>query len=516
MRMINRVVSIDFGTSTSVVCYCDYMDGKPGTVEYIIFNGHKYVPTLILNSGTIKNKQGNEKHCDEQYGWDAANANSFYALLESNFKMDLISGDIKKRKRAEELTQKFFSYLFQAYKHGNTIRKDKELDSVITYITYPGKFSQSAQDFLMQCAGNVGFENVKLLDEASAAINYALMHDTEETKNFFSRHKNSKLKVMLIDMGAGTTDIAIFEYDTNNQHNCRSISFYPKDGTRNFGGREIDVKLCEFYKQKIGTKITEMLGGGDVIFGEKILLSDVKYFKEQQLSGKYLAQNQLCDEVPGRLSTMVWQLSDATVTNIDRKLFEELLKDYLPQFTQLINGALTEAALPGNCIDLVLLTGGHSQWYFVKDFLCNRTNLIIKENAILSFPEPHLVVAGGAAASYKEPKPDYVPPEVIADNVGKNEKTVKNESKPKNRYESQYREFKLCSSDCFFNWGGCSTKGYQCTSYCECDTVCAAFNSENCEYDKLRCENDVPCNYCYDCYYDSCECDSVWCDREYG
>ncbi len=198
--MINRVIGVDFGTSTSVVCYCDYTDGKPGAVEYILFGGHKHSPTLILRDGTVKNKQGVEKHCEEQYGWNAENSNSFYTLLESNFKMDLISADAVKREKAEGLTRKFFAYLFQAYQSGNTVRKGQEPDSVITYITYPGKFPPPVQEFLAGCAKAAGFENVSLLAEACAAMSYAQTHDTEATKKFFDSHQNKALKVMLIDM----------------------------------------------------------------------------------------------------------------------------------------------------------------------------------------------------------------------------------------------------------------------------------------------------------------------------
>lgn len=507
--MTSRVIGVDFGTSTSVVCYCDYTDGKPGAVEYITFNGHKHTPTLILRDGTIKNKQGVEKHCSEQYGWDAASFNSFYALLESNFKMDLVGADAGKRRKAEELTKKFFTYLFQAYKQGSVVQKGQEPDSVITYITYPGKFPKSVQDFLLKCAKDAGFPNAAPLDEACAAMSYVLTHDTEDTRKFFNSHKNTKLKVMLIDMGAGTTDIAIFEYDTGGHDGYKPVSFYPKDGSKNFGGKEIDSMLCGFYLQKIGADITKILGQGDNVLGEKILSNDIKDFKEQQLSLKYLKQNLLCDEVPGRLSTLVWQMQNPAVTNIDRKIFEELLADYLPQFSQLINGALSEARLSGSEIDLVLLTGGHSQWYFVKDYLCNKTRLNINKGAVLGFPEPHLVVADGAAVSYKPSKSHYVSPKSTAG------KTVK-EAKKQNRYESQYRDFVLCSSDCFFNLGGCDTKGYLCSTHCECDTVCAEYNSNNCEYDSLHCQKDIPCSDCYDCRSDSCECDSIWCDREYG
>ena len=74
----------------------------------------------------------------------------------------------------------------------------------------------------------------------------------------------------------------------------------------------------------------------------------------------------------GDLENIVDELDEEPDTDLNRSSFEALLKDYLPQFPELVKGALEKAKLPASDIDLVLLTGGHSQWYFVQAMLSGK------------------------------------------------------------------------------------------------------------------------------------------------
>lgn len=58
--------------------------------------------------------------------------------------------------------------------------------------------------------------------------------------------------------------------------------------------------------------------------------------------------------------------------DIDRKRFEALLKNYLPEFPVLIDGAIKNAGIRKEEIDIVMLTRGHSNWYFVRDMLLGK------------------------------------------------------------------------------------------------------------------------------------------------
>ena len=407
---MNEQIGIDFGTTTSAVCRCTYeTDRTQGVQEYVPFNGELYDRTAVLLTGTLTNGFGETVlNKEEKFGWDAWQATGKYPLLESGFKMDLLSEDSRKRDKAMQLTKKYFCHLYRKYSENRVRKKGIPPKKVTTVVTYPTKFPEELQLFLKKTVEEAGFVNVHLINEAQAAMQYALSFDSEETAGCFQNNKKRVLKIMLIDMGAGTTDIAVFEYDTMDPSCFTPIAFYPKQGGYNFGGSEIDNTLYEHYVSKLGADYPKSYSdNGDAVLGERLLREDIKQHKEQRFSA--LLENHEAASAPVGMMRDARRSPEKPDLRLDREGFEMLLKDYLPQFSALINGALEEAKLTGEEIDLVLLTGGHSQWYFVRGILLNKdlehqVKLKLTEDRILTFPQPHLVVAKGAAVINPEKK----------------------------------------------------------------------------------------------------------------
>ena len=403
---MKRQIGLDFGTTTSVVTYRDYDEKNSGDVKPVMFDGTDYVPTLILKEGSITNKKGVAIHHEEAYGRDADNADRFHSLLKRNFKMDLISANSALRKEAQELTGKFFHYLYQQYSAKALEKKDAPITEISTVVTYPAKFPKDVQVFLKEAAEKAGFRNVKMLDESKAAMAFSLIYDTGSIKQYVHRRGKNKLKVLLIDMGAGTTDIAVFQYEVADPRNFEHLCSWPEKGAQNFGGREIDEKLCRFYQDKLGQEaIAQELFKNDPIVAGKLLTKLVKSFKDGTISPE-LAEKRTVTVLPGALQNVADDMDEEPDTNLNRASFEKLLKDYLPQFPELVKGALKKAGMTGKDVDLAILTGGHSQWYFVKDRLAE---LGIARDAIFGFSDPHLVVAQGAAWYVEPPKKDPKP-----------------------------------------------------------------------------------------------------------
>ena len=94
-----RVIGVDFGTSTSVIRVKRYRGGEPVSqerlaAEAVVFNnGIPMVPTLIQRLGE-----------NAYFGCDAQTAKRG-AVLYHSFKVDLESPDPEKRQKARELTQ---------------------------------------------------------------------------------------------------------------------------------------------------------------------------------------------------------------------------------------------------------------------------------------------------------------------------------------------------------------------------------------------------------------------------
>ena len=99
---MKRQIGLDFSTTTTVITYQDRDNGKNSKPEVLFFNGNPYVPTVIMEEGTLTNKKGIEIHYEELFGWDAENKaqNNAYSLLKSNFKMELISEKSEERQEA--------------------------------------------------------------------------------------------------------------------------------------------------------------------------------------------------------------------------------------------------------------------------------------------------------------------------------------------------------------------------------------------------------------------------------
>ena len=95
--MTERLIGIDFGTSTTVVHIKNYTDGRPSdgdgtSIQYVEFDGQGMVPSLI------------QKVDDTYYfGYDAKQPKKDEKIYR-NFKMKLESSDEKEQAEAEKLT----------------------------------------------------------------------------------------------------------------------------------------------------------------------------------------------------------------------------------------------------------------------------------------------------------------------------------------------------------------------------------------------------------------------------
>ncbi|MCX7773797.1 MAG: hypothetical protein N2376_11870, partial [Clostridia bacterium] len=54
---------------------------------------------------------------------------------------------------------------------------------------------------------------------------------------------------------------------------------------------------------------------------------------------------------------------------ISRNDFEEMLSGYISQFPRLVTDCLSDIGFNGAQLDYIILTGGHSQWYFTNEIL---------------------------------------------------------------------------------------------------------------------------------------------------
>lgn len=398
--MTERIVGIDFGTSTSVIRVKRYENGIPvgdtNLVLPVTFNmGSTVVPTLIKETASGKS-----------YGYDAQ-IHKRNSTTYQNFKVNLESNDPEKREEARRLTRDFFTYLAKVYNEqsaGGYLGDNT--DKVRTLISYPVKWSDETKKFMIETAKEAGFSNVEGMDEAQAAISAVLVQNVEHFEKYGYLDGVGSVNIMLIDMGAGTTDLVLCKYYVK-EKKTEIICTWPKEGNILFGGKEVD----EILRGYIESKLPEQESEGIL---RRCGLEKFKEWKENLISPA-LKKNESVDEF-SELDMLIDMIgTEAEDYTVNRAVFEEQAKNYLGKFTTLINGCIEESKTDAGDIDLVILTGGHSQWYFVEEILSGKMKtfgeislkkVLQDNNRIIPIIRPQETVAMGLV--YSELKQELV------------------------------------------------------------------------------------------------------------
>lgn len=360
---LTRYIGIDFGTSTSVVSFKDYRDGAPAAAEepkLVVFEGnHPTVPTLVFTDAEGR----------RQFGYAAERqAGRSPRSLAANFKMDLVSDDPARRDRAAELLREFFRYLYRTYQAQRVVPPGAELEER-TLVSYPAKWPDQVRAVTLQAAREAGFPNVSGMDEPSAALQYLLTMEGRQLAQLVRNEilaENAPLTALLVDMGAGTTDLVLYRFLPGAAEGHEVLATWPPvNSPLTFGGREVDDRLSRHLRELL-TRDPDF----DLRRLEPAWLArQCTPWKELEISPQLAADRAV--HGPPEALILSW---NGEFPPLDRTAFGEILADYLPAFPTLVNELLEHAVARGKIsggeeVDLVILTGGHSQWYFVQEIL---------------------------------------------------------------------------------------------------------------------------------------------------
>ena len=397
------IVGIDFGTSTTVVRY--KLEGENRVYELKEGTGiTSVIPTAIL-----KLKTGEMTY----YGSDAVNNRASYPddPWFSNFKMMLLSKDETVRKKGEELIIEFLSHIFKLFKEQT---ENFSYDSLDVRVSYPAKWSDASIKFMKRAIERAGFgTNIIGVSEPIAA-SYNMLHN--HNKVFEANdllQPNKPVRVFMLDMGAGTTDIEIFKLtysDCSGISITESLSYPTVDNKKLCGGHEIDEILSTYIN-----KCAKDAGfnGNESIFTAHA----AKQWKDANLS-KGLKNNYIVP-VPGDIGMILKYsgISDfksvVESMSLTRDKFEQLTAKHWKNLYQLIKESIIEYKklyqVGEDDIDALFLTGGHSCWYVVPSLfkgeslsekvgLNNKltfTKLLAKPERMFLDSLPHECVANG-------------------------------------------------------------------------------------------------------------------------
>ena len=359
---VERVIGVDFGTSTSVIRVKRYENGKPlgeklDTKGVIFGNGMgEMVPTLI--------QRKDDDESVAYYGYAAQQKRRKHTTSHS-FKVDLESSDPDKRALARKLTEEFLAFMGRQYRdQSDGSHLGSSDDRERTIISYPVKWSEETKQFMIAAAKKAGFPNVSGMDEAQAAIHAVTVMSEDHLRKNHLLVNGTPTNILLIDMGAGTTDLVLCRHTPGAAPKTEILTTWPKSGEILFGGREVDILLQGFFRDVMEP---EDLAGALKSIG----VDQFKAWKENSVSPA-LAKNDAVTDFFALDNYADIVGIEMDEYSLDRAGFEKCLGDYLKQLPQLINGCLESAGMNGGDVDLVIVTGGHSQWYFVQAMLAGK------------------------------------------------------------------------------------------------------------------------------------------------
>ena len=345
------IVGIDFGTSTTVVRY--RMEDSDVIQSLKDANGTSdIIPTIIFR---------NSDYGTTEYGVQALTSATSAVNGETiaNFKMDLL--DPEKREHATELIEEFLTYIYSLFKEQT---KGLYPSSTEINISYPAKWDDTMVKIMKNAVAKAGFEGkINGRKEPEAATRNMLNNHLKELQHAKLLGTNKPLRIFMLDMGAGTTDISIFKLTIDDEGipNITELLSYPsKEEVILCGGREIDHSLRNYilnYCEEKGLKLLP----------ECVELPNVKNWKDFSVSPKLKSEQPFPLFAAVSLALKYSGRNDIVESfSFDRSDFEQATKEHWNKLYSLIKSAMSQYkyAKPED-IDFVCLTGGHSAWYTI-------------------------------------------------------------------------------------------------------------------------------------------------------
>ncbi|MHC1739742.1 MAG: tetratricopeptide repeat protein [Anaerolineaceae bacterium] len=364
---IERVIGIDFGTTATFVKVKRYQDGKPVNGErldnqVVAFDkiGSAFVPSMIQKTGD-----------NTWFGYEAESPKPG-GVVYRNFKLDLECQEIEKRISAQKLTREYFRFVYKKYQEQRN-SLGEESDAERTIVSFPSKWKAETRNFITSAAKDAGFPNVSAADEACSAIDSLMVAQGSALEKKGLIKPASPVIIMVIDLGAEVTDITLCRSTPGNPLKNEILTTWPpaEEGIH-FGGHEVDEILCKYLSDLLlQNKVADYV----VKNFQRLMIGEIKTWKEMAVSSilndrRSITTCSLMENVYAMVG-----MKSPTFPVIDRRAFQKMMQEYLMKFSTLVNGCIEYAqkTVPefkdGDKVDFVLLTGGHSQWYFIKDIL---------------------------------------------------------------------------------------------------------------------------------------------------
>ena len=375
MHQERTVIGIDFGSSQSFVS--ELRIGSAEKPQLLKLDGDQFkIPTKIAYD--IESKKiiacgiAAEEKAENSSEEDIVVVKNFKRYLGEKMPEDAgtgISGI-----EAEYFCKAFIEFLSQRLKsHYNEKKLSNERFS--TCFACPAMWNEQQKETLKKLAHDAGFPDIHLLTEPEAAVH------AQRVGNFAFANRSEYC--MVIDFGGGTLDVCILKLGINGlTPEIKTVTGNPK-----LGGYDFDKIIYQQYLKH--SKIKE----DSLNDNERIRLDSMAE------DAKITYSQNFADDDNHKMIKYRFNLRDGydlemcrlDLQNIfDSQRITSKIKDSLHDALQKENLSETE-------IDKVILTGGSSKWFFMRDIVSNMFGVGSKKDEIYMSPNPFQDVCIGCA-----------------------------------------------------------------------------------------------------------------------
>lgn len=283
-----------------------------------------------------------------------------------------------------------------------TIKGEVALGDIQFIITVPAIWDDTAKMFMIEASKSTGIQKdqLKVVLESEAASVYCQYMYLEEDKAKTRRDFQDKLipgfKYMVIDLGGGTADISVHKRDYDG-----SVEQVIQPSGIDWGGTKVDDAYWKFFCDLFGEdsmkKFKDECTEDYLDFGRK--------FEVQKRSGKSTTTENIYIRIPLALSEVLGDkkgIAEAISSSKYREIisfdsrsklkmpfsqFENLFKETCDRIKSYLDELWKKPELAD--VDTVLLVGGFSECYIIKDMIRNemksrKKHLVLPEETSLA------------------------------------------------------------------------------------------------------------------------------------
>ena len=388
--MARKVIGIDFGSSQSSIAMMEIgLNIQPELLN--VGGGHngqtmQTVLALDVNDDTLR-AAGNEVKLRYREIADSS------CKLVSDFKRYLGSvpnpSDSTEvaalRRDSEKYAKVFLREMAKVVEHRACVRRDElSSDDFVTCVAHPASWSDEQVRILKKIVKEAGFpadpeRGIYSIPEPVAAVHALRMGD-----GLGFRFGDKPEHFMVIDFGGGTLDVCVIQTDILG----RAPKILATAGDPELGGREFDDMVEGIFFRNNRDRISKNSFSS---IGRFELRDQIKVAKESASEHFLKGENH---EHPIKHTP-----KGDFVLRLYRDEFANLVKDagYYDKIRSCIHNALHQAGIETEQITKVILTGGSSRWFFLREIVAKEFSL--SGDRIFLTETPFTDVATGCAVS---------------------------------------------------------------------------------------------------------------------